>query len=187
MTPGTSAAKTTNRAVALAVEHQKMSEWCWAAVSVSVNRLFRPESTHTQCEIAGTTLGHACCAGSAPAACNSPHELHPVLGTLHLLAQDPIVRPIPFDHVQKEIDAGHPVCILIRWLNSDGTQNGRGHFITIRGYRVTPAQNQFVSIADPLYGSSEIAYAEFANPKGGYRDGNGLWFATFLVANEAAS
>jgi len=186
MTPERSATKAIIGAVALDVEHQKMSEWCWAAVSVSVNRLFRPQSTHTQCEIAGMALGHKCCSANAPA-CNSPHELHPVLGTLHLLAHQPIVKPIPFDQVQKEIDAGRPVCVLIRWLNSDGQQNGRGHFITIRGYRVTPAQKQFVSIGDPLYGSSEVVYAEFANPKGGYRDGNGLWFATFLVANEAAS
>jgi len=187
MTPGTSAAKTLTGAVALDVEHQKMSEWCWAAVSVSVNRLFRPGSAHSQCEIAGTTLGHECCGASEPAACNSPHELHPVLGTLHLLAHDPIVKPIPFDRVQKEIDGGRPICVLIRWLDNDGQQNGRGHFIAIRGYRVTPAQKQFVSIGDPLYGPSEIAYGEFANPKGGYRDGSGVWFATFLVANEAAS
>ena len=187
MTQGTGVAKTVTATVALDVEHQNMSEWCWAAVSVSVNRLFRPQSTHTQCEIAGMAMGQECCGGSAAAACNSPHELHRVLGTLHLLAHDPIVEPVPFGRIQKEIDAGRPICVLIRWLDSDGKQNGRGHFITVRGYRLTPGQKQFVSIGDPLYGSSEVAYAEFANPKGGYRDGNGLWFATFLVANEAAS
>jgi hypothetical protein len=183
-----SAAGTTGT-VSLTVERQKMSEWCWAAVSVSVDRLFRPSSTHTQCEIAGATLKAQCCAGNLPAPsaqCNAPHELHPVLGTLHLLAAEPIVKPVAFADVQKQIDAGHPICVLIKWLDKDGKPGDRGHFIAISGYRVTPSQKQFVSIADPFFGDSEIDYTQFASPQGGYRDGRGVWFASFLVNNEAA-
>ena len=160
------------------------------AVSVGVDHFFRSDSTHCQCEIASTALDLQCCKGLQPSAltaCNTPHAIHPVLGTFHLLAEQPIVRPLGFDRIQAEIDAGRPVCVLIKWLDSQGQVTERGHFIAINGYRVTPAQKQFVSITDPMYGSSEIAFDQFTNGKGGYRDGRGVWFASFLVANMRAS
>ena len=46
----------TARTLPLQVQRQAMTEWCWAAVSVSVNLLYRPDATHTQCELAGDTL-----------------------------------------------------------------------------------------------------------------------------------
>ena len=184
MSPGTTA-----RTVSLTIERQKKSEWCWAATSVSVNRFFRADATHTQCELAGSVLEVQCCEGAKPAQseqCNTPHALHTVLGRLHLLAADPIRKPLSFDAVQQQIDAGHPVCVLIKWLDKQGKVSDRGHFIAINGYRVTPSQKQFVSITDPFYGASEIDYAHFSSPQGGYRDGHGVWFASFLVKNEAA-
>src|SRR5438270_6115776 len=114
------------RTLTFVMERQKMSEWCWSAVSVSIDRFFRPASAHTQCEIAGATFGVECCAnnpGAAAAQCNTPHELHPVLGRLHLLAADPIVKPhcpMTFDRVQRQIDSGNPVCVLIKWLDNNG-------------------------------------------------------------------
>jgi hypothetical protein len=171
------------------MEQQMMSEWCWAAVSVSVDRFFRPDSTHTQCEIAGAALDLQCCADGAaapPAQCNAPHELNPVLGRLHLLAADPLLKPLAFADVQKQIDAGNPICVLIKWLDKQGKVGDRGHFIAISGYRVTPLGKQFVSITDPFYGSSDIDYTQFSSPTGGYRDGHGVWFASFLVDNAAA-
>ncbi|HXS98815.1 MAG TPA: papain-like cysteine protease family protein [Candidatus Limnocylindrales bacterium] len=168
----------------LRVERQMMSEWCWAAVSVSVDRFFRPDSTHTQCEIAGLVLKKICCPGQLNVqtdACNVPGFLGSVFGKLHLLEGDPGDKPLPFADIQKEIDGGRPVCVLIKWLESDGKPGTRGHFIVIQGYTVTPAQKQFVSIGDPLYGSSSLEYGQFADPKGGYRDGRGVWSFTYLT------
>jgi hypothetical protein len=175
-------------AVSLAMQQQQKSEWCWAAVSASVDRFFRPGSTHTQCDIAGSVLELPCCNPTPAQAgpCNVPHDLHTVLGRLHLLAGDPVLKPLTFPEIQKEIDAARPICVLIKWLDKNG-QPTRGHFIAISGYRVTPAQKQFLSIADPFFGSSEIDYTIFCNPKGGYRDGSGMWFASFLVQNEAVA
>lgn len=185
-----SAPASTTRGVALKVPRQERSEWCWAAVSVGVDRFFRPDSTHCQCEIASSTLSLQCCDGTQPAAsnkCNTPHALNPVLGRYGLLAAAPIVKPLSFDQVCTEIDAGRPVCALIRWLDNQGQVTPRGHFIALNGYRVTPAQKQFVSITDPMYGSSEVDFGQFSSDKGGYRDGRGVWFASFLVANMKAS
>jgi len=176
--------------VSVTIEKQQRTEWCWAAVSVSVNAFFRPGASHTQCDLAGAILKLPCCAGQQPsqsAACNVPHDIHTVLGRLHLLAADPIVKPLSFAEVQDEIDHGRPVCVLIKWLGSNGQPGDRGHFIAIDGYRITPAQKQFVSIGDPCYGPSEVDYEQFSSPQGGYRDGRGVWFASFRVANMAVA
>lgn len=176
--------------VSVTVQKQQQTEWCWAAVSISVNAFFRPGSSHTQCGLAGAVLNTNCCSGDQPtqsAPCNTPHDIHTVLGRLHLLAADPILKPLSFLQVKDEIDHGRPVCVLIKWLGRDGKPGDRGHFIAIDGYRITPAKKQFVSIGDPFYGPSEIDYAEFSSDRGGYRDGRGVWFASFLVANMAVS
>lgn len=174
--------------VSVTIEKQQRTEWCWAAVSVSVNAFFRPSSSHTQCELAGAVLNMTCCSGDRPshsAPCNAPHDIHTVLGRLHLLAADPIVKALSFHELKDEIDHDRPVCVLIKWLGKDGKPGDRGHFIAIEGYRITPAGKQFVSIGDPFFGPSEVEYAEFSSPGGGYRDGHGVWFASFLVANMA--
>lgn len=176
--------------VSLKVQRQEKSEWCWAAVSVSIDRFFRPASTHTQCDVAGSVLNLSCCDGAGPSqsdSCNTPHALNPVLGRLHLLAAEPILTPLAFDQVRAELDGGRPLCALIKWLDNQGQVTDRGHFIALNGYRVTPGGKVFVSITDPMYGASEIDFGQFSDPKGGYRDGRGVWFASFRVANKAAS
>jgi hypothetical protein len=173
------------RTVPLAMEHQKRTEWCWAAVSVSVNKLFRPASTHTQCDLAASILNQDCCDPETGRRCNHPHTLHTVLGTLHLLAGEPVRKPFAFEEIRKEIDAGRPICVLIRWLDDSGQVSSRGHFIAISGYRITPERIPFLEIADPFYGASMIAYEEFSSPHGGYRHGHGVWYASFNVENKA--
>ena len=181
----------TARILSFAVQRQKMPEWCWAAMSVSVDLFFRPDCTHTQCQLASAAFNRSCCDNSNPADaqnCNQPNTLHTVLETLHLLAADPVRRPdtpLSFDAVRKEIDGGRPICLLIRWLDKQGETTTRGHFIAIHGYRVTAGNKQFVTIGDPFYGASEIDFSQLSSAEGGYHDGTGLWFATFLVGNEA--
>ena len=174
--------------VPLTVQKQENSEWCWAAVTVSVDLFFRPTSTHTQCDVAGGVLRRVCCSGgklSKSDPCNVPHALHTVLGRFHLLADDPIRKPLTFLQVKREIDAGRPVCVLVKWRNNDGSVSDRGHFIAIKGYRVATDGKQFLSITDPFYRPSEINYEDFSSKDAGYRNGRGVWFATFLVDDKA--
>lgn len=180
----------TTKTVVLKVPRQQNTEWCWAAVTTGVDHFFRVDSTHTQCDVAASVLNLKCCDDGKPSsldACNVPHTLHTVLGRFHLLAGDAISTSLPFDRIRSEIDKGRPVCILVRWLDNQGELTARGHFLAINGYRLTAAQKQFVSLTDPIYGASEIAFDELSNSKGGYRDGRAVWSASFLVANEAAS
>lgn len=74
------------------IQRQEQSEWCWAAVAVSVERFFDPHSKLTQCEVANKVIPklpkqvppivfppsdcgcccHCCC---NPESCNHPAEL----------------------------------------------------------------------------------------------------------------
>ncbi len=152
--------------------------------------LFSAKFYKHQCEIASSALKLQCCdepKTRASDVCNAPHALNTVLGRFGLLAADPMVKPLVFNQVRTEIDAGRPVCVLIKWLDNKGQVTQRGHFIALNGYRVTSAQKRFVSVTDPMYGSSEVDFGQFASATGGYRDGCGVWFASFFVANMKAS
>ena len=91
-----------------------------------------------------------------------------------------IEGPAPFALIQREIDAGRPVCVLIRWKNGGG-----GHFILIEGYSVSPRGVAAVWVRNPLSpgSSSRHPYDVIASntEKGGYQDGQGRWSYTFLV------
>ncbi|MCX6591372.1 MAG: hypothetical protein NTZ56_07600 [Acidobacteria bacterium] len=167
------------------VEPQKNTEWCWAAVTVSVDRFFRPTSKKSQCQIVGKALNKSCCGSGQPvppdSPCNLQGLLHEELKKLGLLARDPLLEPATFPIVQREVDAGRPLCVLIKWRDKKGVVTNRGHFITISGYSLTPSGKAFVTIDDPLFGVSSVDYAGLADPDFGYHDGTGKWFATFLV------
>ena len=166
------------------MERQLNSEWCWAAVTVSVDRFFRPTSTRSQCQVVGRTLGKSCCTtqtARADSPCNVSGMLHEQLEKLGLLAREPIIEPAAFAMVQREVDAGRPVCVLVKWRDKKGVMTNRGHFITISGYSITPLGKQFVTIDDPDSGVSTVDYASLADPDFGYQGGAGRWFATFLV------
>ena len=132
-------------------------------------------------------LKRECCDPASSTECNTAQPLHPVLDSFGLLkAGDPIPRQLTFDEVQQEIDAGRPFCLLIKWLNN-GQIGPAGHYIAINGYRVTPANKQFVSISDPLFSDSEYDFGEFTSRRGGYHDGQGVWTMTYRLVKPPAS
>lgn len=164
------------------VQRQKNSEWCWAAVSASIEHFFDPSSELEQCRIVSRELHQACCGqldNNKKETCNIPETLDGPLSKLGWLRKGPIRGPLSFEAIQKEIDANRPVGVLIRW-RSDGELSG-GHFITIAGYRVTAAGVPFVFLRDPFFPASHMTYDSFCDPQGGYHDGQGVWSFHYLL------
>src|SRR5947207_5493093 len=55
------------------MQPQQQTEWCWAAVSVSVNLYFHATSGQTQCAVANTAMGQTtCCPDGGSTQCNQP-------------------------------------------------------------------------------------------------------------------
>lgn len=162
------------------MRHQLKSEWCWAAVSQSVDQFFPGGSNLTQCQIVTATRrdlhGLDCCASADPK-CNQPYYLQAGLKKVRRLAEDPISSGLSLTDLKKHLSAGNPVCAMIQWRSKGA------HFILISGCRTTPSGTAVVSLEDPLYGASEMPFDLFHStaPGEGYR-GSGVWAATFLVS-----
>jgi hypothetical protein len=166
----------------VAIEKQLESNWCWAAVTASVNELFSPGSTLQQCNIAQSVLVFEsqidnsvdCCAN--PELCNIPAFLQDGLsltGNL-LLAEHGL---LDFVGVTTEIDANRPVGVRIQW------SDGGGHFLLIDGYREFSSGAQQVHVADPFYPSAYIFYSDLVD---NYQD-DGSWTDTFFIQPDGSN
>lgn len=149
------------------MEVQQESEWCWAAVSASVERFLQPGSYLTQCEIASEVMGVDCC--SEPDLYDEPEMLQDALGAVGRLRG--VTGRLTFEQLQSEINANRPVCIRIAW---DG---GGAHFVALSGYNVTGSGARTVDVADPFYSESTQDFDLFPQ----YYHGGGTWTATFLT------
>lgn len=167
--------------------HQLKAEWCWAAVSKSVQQFFQSAS-HNECEIVGRELHQNCCgdlSDELKTRCKQPHELDKALKSLGLLDGQILIQRLNFETIRAEIDSGKPVCVLIKW--QEGGQFTGGHFIALTGYRITSGGMEYVHIDDPFYGESMMRCDRFSDTKGGYRAGAGVWFASYKTQPSPAS
>jgi hypothetical protein len=156
------------------MEQQAHSEWCWAAVGVSIERYFSPASHLKQCELANEVLGSdKSCNDQMPPELNTAEYLQNVLRHLGALHQT-LEGPLAFCDIYTQIVGERlPVCAEIEWF---GLLPG-GHFVVVYGCPVTASGEQWVDVADPFYGFSTMLYDEFVNS---YLD-DGEWAYTFLV------
>lgn len=149
--------------------------WCWAAVSVAVDQYFAPESTLTQCAVAGRVFRRECCAEAEP--CNQATSLATALETIDRRPRR-LGHELAFGEIRAEIDAGRPVCVRIGW------RGGGGHFVVIHGYWVSPSGVPHVDVADPLFPSGRWTYDDFvsAYQNGEVAHGGGVWTHTYLLS-----
>lgn len=156
------------------MEKQRQSEWCWAAVALSIERYFSPYSLWGQCGIAAQVLKRdttACC--EKPQNHNEPAPLEAALGAVQRLSKTSR-GPLDFKQVCNELDAGRPVCLRIKWTGEGA------HFVVLTGYKVSAAGFRTVDVADPLYPDSTRAFDGFPTTY----QGGGEWTDTFLVRKE---
>jgi hypothetical protein len=136
------------------VQHQLQTQWCWAAVSVSIVDFYETPTAWTQCKLASTQLGaNGCCENGASEQCNQPWYVDQALTSLGAFASTEEVPSSASEAsslpstVEQDIAGQRPVGIGIAW---DG---GGGHAIVLEGYR---ADRAMVAIEDPWEGSSDM-------------------------------
>ncbi len=132
---------------------QLQSNWCWAAVTVSINWYYHPTSAWTQCLLANNVLGQTtCCADGSTKACNGPvSTMATPLSVTHNWVSTSTTKPA-FSVIQNEIDNCRPMAVGIYW---NPTPNG-GHAVSIKGYNSTD-----IRVGDPALGYSWQNYAAF--------------------------
>jgi len=158
------------------VQPQQESEWCWLAVTASIDTYYSQPSAWTQCLLANDQLfQQTCCQDGKTADCNKPGSLQSSLGRVQRL-RNSVASPILFLGVQQEIDSlnpvGRPIAVGITWPDGD-----TGHAVIIVGWDSTAGED-YVYVADPADGSTRhIPYSTFLVSY----DGKGTWNNTYFT------
>lgn len=160
-----------NKSLNFTVQHQRQTQWCWAAVTSSVAAYYK-RSDWSQCRVVNVALGQAvCCGNGSSTECNKPWYLDKALdlvGNLDALAP----QALPLQQIKGEIDANHPIGVRIGW------SGGGGHFIAIGGY-----SENLVHVHDPWYGESSKNYMEVLTSY----QGIGRWTHSYRTAPEKSA
>jgi hypothetical protein len=159
------------------VQKQTEDEWCWAAVSASVDHYFSSTSTVTQCWVAQRVLPAQvppldCCAN--PATCNTGAALEDALSTVERFNQI-IEGSVTFEDVYQQLNAKLPVGARIRWYQ------GGAHFVVITACSVSPSGKQVLTISDPLFPDSTVYYNDFLSAYQAKTNGGGEWTHTYYL------
>ena len=146
------------------IQPQQQTQWCWAAVAVSVNLYYQSGSGWSQCKLVNQEFGRAdCCQKGSSSACNQPYYPEIALQTLGNLLRWAASRAT-LNEAKTEIDKERPLCLGIGW------SGGGGHAVALYGCRY-----EQIYIADPWYGRSLQYYNNFP---GSYH-GGGNWITTY--------
>ncbi|MGY3233213.1 hypothetical protein ACVMAJ_000103 [Bradyrhizobium sp. USDA 4448] len=110
------------------LEYQEKTNWCWAALAVSVAKTYASSGKYSQCEIANGELGRTdCCKKDKDEPCNVFGYLMSSLNRLDRFEQWNVRRPEKSERLRlqvryaiqaearSEIDQGRPLCARIAW------------------------------------------------------------------------
>ena len=151
------------------IQKQLRTNWCWAAVTVSIEEFFAPQSNLQQCGVAHRQLGLRFCE-EPERKCNRPHKLDPPLEQIDRLRGKPQLGVLSFEEIKERIDSGLPFCVRIHWAR------GGGHFVVVVGYDQSPRGVNQDIVDDPLFLRSRVKYENFLTK---YQIHHGRWTATF--------
>jgi hypothetical protein len=159
------------------IEEQQEDLWCWAAVSVSVDKSLPPrQSTMDQCDLAANVLrAGGCCGNSRPAPCNSEATLRAGLIAVGR-PPGPVTGPLAFSDVNAQLTAGKPVCIVIEWQDPSQPL----HFAVIsRAFTQRSAKTVIVRDPDTPAIRRAMDYEKFKT-QFSYR-GSGKWISSYML------
>jgi hypothetical protein len=156
------------------VEKQIQTQWCWAAVAISVERYYRPGTSWEQCAIAAKERRADCCRDGSSSACNQPYFLDRAFECTGTFGEY-FSRSLGPREVRKEIERRAPLGCRVGWVA------GGGHFVVIAGYELEDGE-MFVHVEDPdpFFASATFSFEEFSHR---YR-GAGRWTHSYTTRGE---
>lgn len=98
--------------VPLICDKQTETNWCWAALTISIERFYHPNRINTQCRLANAVLArNDCCHDDHR--CNNEEFLNRSLGHVECLEQADNVKAEDVD-VEASLAKQRPVCIRVQ-------------------------------------------------------------------------
>lgn len=152
--------------LALTLQPQQRTNWCWAAIAASIARYYGAPQWQQQ-DVANAVLGpnveQDVCA-----------QLDDALRAVGCFSHWTMGRP-PLERIRHELDAERPVCVCLEW------RGGGMHYVVIDGYDV---ERRELRLGDTLHGPSLQQYDEFPRA---YRGRPALWRATLWTEPERSN
>jgi hypothetical protein len=155
------------------IQHQEGLDWCWNAVTTSVEHYFKPSSPLTQTNLAVDELG---------APIDEPFFLEDALEDRKLFAGT-LGGSLSFRDIQMQLAQNLPVCVQIQWAGSD-----LSHYVVITGYGMSPGGDAQVNVSDPILENGNVivwdyeAFVFAYSPR--YTESEGSWAETILVTSQ---
>lgn len=162
----------------IAVESQKKSRWCWAALTSAIvqyykgvglaqstivdNLLtdFRDDDDDDDDRYSKDDIDNQ----------NINFNLDVALKEVDCFSHWTIGKP-SFERIQFEINQGRPFGVRLEWFR------GGAHYVLIKGYDTT---DKILIIEDSLHGASRQEYKEFPEK---YKESGAVWTETFWTKN----
>lgn len=146
------AARSLGAEIPFQVELSAQTQWCWAAVAISIAREYHtPSSWRSQCQVVNDVLPGAptCCSQGDSAVCNVPSDLETPLTNVEV---DHASQPgsVSFGDVQTEINNWRLLCVRLQW------SNGGGHFVVVKGWLDDPLPMLTIEDPDPMEGGYKV-------------------------------
>ncbi|TCP80409.1 papain like cysteine protease AvrRpt2 [Rhizobium sp. PP-CC-2G-626] len=164
--------------IRFSIEKQQQTNWCWAAVSVSVARFFDPSSSVRQCDVVTEALGtDACSATACMSSLNKTWYLDRALALVFCFQQMVNTSVAP-GVVRGIINKRLPLCIRIGW------QGGGGHFMVIRGWFEDGHSSTTYVVEDPKK-TGRLTRRMSADRALAKMNGCGTWTHTYFVTDPA--
>lgn len=164
------------------LEKQRQTQWCWAAVAVSIHDFLQTSSgTWTQETLATAVLRLNSLITASdncsldPVKCNKPTSLSTALKVTGNLQEALADEILTFDALKDWLGARLPVPIRIVWYGGS-----KAHFIVIDGFQVLQSGRQQVFVKDSdknNYGTGLYDYDDLVDR---YRNA-GYWQDSYLV------
>jgi hypothetical protein len=175
----------TPRAASFEMQPQIESDWCWAAVAVSMNNYLDPQPNTAgdmwdQSSLATAVLAQELqwnppvdCSKDPNQICDVPAKLDTALSvTGNLRANGALSNSyLDFASIKSWLGLLLPIGARMLW------PSGGAHFVAFSGYEEFDDGSQLVLVQDPLYGPG---FHDFASLQGQYICG-GTWQDTYLV------
>lgn len=163
-------------ALDIALEAQRRSNWCWAAVTCAVAAHYGDRSWQ-QDRLAWRILAADGVRHDQPPPpallqeerYNQQAAMERTLRYVNCLAGWSSGRP-PFRRLMRELDEGRPLAVAVRW------HSGSQHYLLVDGYCRTL---RTILIADPQCGRAVVDFDDFPRH---YRHG-GEWMETYWTHN----
>jgi Papain-like cysteine protease AvrRpt2 len=156
------------------------TNWCWAAVGVSVALYYDVNCGVKQCTLANRELQRSDCCSTPchvdTVAFNVTNSLGSTLNRVRCLDRAVRMQVATRSEVRDELRAGRPVCARMAWAG------GGAHFVTIIHF--DPVTDTLV-IEDPFFGRMpNVSFNQFCSH---YSDQDGRWVDTYFTRSSSIS